>query len=196
MSSESGLERGLDTNILVRYLIEDDPEQAELARAFIEDDLTPGVPGLVHPVALCELVWVLRQVYKVPKREVVAALRLVLSVRTLRVLDELSVREAVDLFDAHAADFADCLLSVQYGTEGTGMVTFDRGAAHLPGARRLGGEVQPLEAQPLEAQPLESLRGSVPVDGPQDAGAVREAVQAERARQHVPAGDTPHDSPG
>ena len=188
---EQGRERGLDTNVLVRYLLGDDPEQAELARAFIEDDLTPGTPGLVHPVALCELVWVLRQVYKVPKSEIVAALRLVLSVRTLRVLGEPDVREAVDLFESHPADFADCLLAVQYGAAGTGMATFDRDASRLPGARRLGGETPAREAGPLE-----SLRGSVPVDGPQDAGVVREAVQAERARQHVPPGDGPHDPPG
>lgn len=130
--------RGLDTNVLVRYLIGDDAEQFEQARAFVEDELTAGDPGLVHPVALCELVWVLRQVYKVPKSEVVDALRLVLSVRTLRVLDGHAVREALALYGAHAADFADCLLSVQYRTEGTELTTFDKGAARLPGARRLG----------------------------------------------------------
>ena len=131
-------ERGLDTNVLARYLLADDPEQYEHARAFIEDELTHEAPGLVHPVALCELVWVLRQVYKVPKLEVVEALRLVLSVRTLRVLDGGAVREALALYVAHGADFADCLLSVQYRTQGTEITTFDKGASRLPGARRLG----------------------------------------------------------
>lgn len=131
-------DRGLDTNVLVRYLVGDDPEQHEHARALIEDELTPEDPGLVHPVALCELVWVLRQVYNVPKLEVVQALRLVLSVRALRVLDEPSVRDALALYGAHAADFADALLSVQYQAAGTGLVTFDKGASRLPGATRLG----------------------------------------------------------
>lgn len=134
--------RGLDTNVLARYLLQDDPEQYEHARALVEDGLTPDDPGLVHPVALCELVWVLRQVYKVPKPEVVRALRLVLSVRTLRVLDGAAVREALALYadpeGRHGADFADCLLSVQYRAGGTGLATFDRGASRLPGATRLG----------------------------------------------------------
>lgn len=132
--------RGLDTNVLVRYLVADDPEQHAAATALIEGELTPEAPGLVHPVALCELVWVLRQVYKVPKPEVVAALRLVLAVRTLHVLDEAAVRAALDLFERHAADFADALLSVEYQTEGSSLVTFDRAASGLPLARRLGHE--------------------------------------------------------
>ena len=130
--------RGLDTNVLVRYLVGDDPDQYEHARALVEDDLTPEAPGLVHPVALCELVWVLRSVYDVPKGEIVEALRLVLSVRTLRVLDEPAVRAALDLYEAHAADFADALLSVEYREAGTGLATFDRHASRLPGGSRLG----------------------------------------------------------
>ena len=132
-------QRGLDTNVLARYLLEDDPDQYERARTLIEDELTPDDPGLVHPVALCELVWVLRSVYGVPKPEIVEALRLVLSVRTLRVLDGPAVREAVALYEAHPADFADALLSVQYRAAGTGLATFDRGASKLTGAARLGG---------------------------------------------------------
>ena len=130
--------RGLDTNVLARYLVADDPEQHAAAAALIEGELTPESPGLVAPVALCELVWVLRQVYKVPKPDIVAALRLVLSVRTLRVLNEPAVRAALGLFERYAADFADALLSVQYQAEGFGLVTFDRHASKLPGASRLG----------------------------------------------------------
>ena len=131
-------QRGLDTNVMVRYLVGDDPSQYEQARALIEDELTPDDPGLVHPVALCELVWVLRQVYRVPKPGVVEALRLILAVRTLRVLDEPAVRAALALYVAHAADFADALLSVHYQAEGSGLATFDRDASRLPLARRLG----------------------------------------------------------
>ena len=133
-----GAVRGLDTDVLVRYLVADDPDQYGHARALVEDRLTPEAPGLVDPVALCELVWVLRSVYGVPKPQIVGALRLVLSVRTLRVLDGGAVREAVGLYEAHEADFADALLSVRYRTEGTGLATFDRAASHLPGAARLG----------------------------------------------------------
>ena len=130
--------RGIDTNVLVRYVVQDDPEQSALARAFVEDDLTAQDPGLVHPVVLCELVWALRQVYKVPRPEIVAALRVLLSIDTLRVLGEASVRDALELYDAGAVDFADALLAVEYESAGTGLVTFGRRAARLPGARLLG----------------------------------------------------------
>ena len=130
--------RGLDTNVLVRYLVADDAEQHAAAVALVEGELTPEAPGLVAPVALCELVWVLRSVYGVPKPEIVAALRLVLSVRTLRVLDAPAVRAALDHYEDHAADFADALLSVQYQAEGSALATFDRAASRLPGARQLG----------------------------------------------------------
>lgn len=129
--------RGLDTNVLARYLVADDAEQHAEAVALIEGVLTPEAPGLVHPVALCELVWVLRQVYKVPKPKIVDALRLILSVRTLRVLEEDAVRDALDLYESHSADFADALLHVAYASEGGALVTFDRAASKLPGAAEM-----------------------------------------------------------
>lgn len=147
--------RGLDTNVLARYLVGDDPEQYDAARAFIEDELSPEAPGLVHPVALCELVWVLRHVYSVPRAEVVHALRVLLSVRTLRVLCEAAVRDALALYEGVGtdgqppADFADALLSVEYTAAGTGLATFDRAASRLPHARRLGvAESVPRDSEP------------------------------------------------
>ena len=129
--------RGLDTNVLARYLLADDPDQHAEASELIETELTPEAPGLVHPVVLCELVWVLRQVYKVPKADVVHALRQILALPTVRVLDRAAVREAVDLYDTHAADFADCYLLVKYRAAEADLTTFDRAASRLPGARRL-----------------------------------------------------------
>ena len=134
--------RGLDTNVLVRYLVADDAEQHRAAAALV-DSFTPEAPGLVHPVALVELVWVLQSAYSVPRRDIVRALRLVLDVRSLRVLDEQSVRRAVELYglgiqeDHPAADFADCLLAAAYEAEGAGLVTFDRLASRLPSAQRI-----------------------------------------------------------
>lgn len=170
--------RGLDTNVLVRYLVGDDPEQAEHARVHIEDTLTPEAPGLVHPVALCETVWALRQIYKVPVPEIVGALRLLLSIRTLHVMNADAVRRAVDLYESSGADFADALLVVEYQDAGTGLATFDRAASKLPGARRLGA---------AEAT-LQPLRGSVPTKGAQDPEAVRDHVRTVRAERNVPPG--------
>ena len=125
---------GLDTNVLLRYLLADDARQHAAAAALIDDVLTPAAPGLVHPVVLCEAVWALRQVYKVPKADVVRALARVLGAPTLRVLDAARVREALHLYESHAADFADALLSVSYRAEGAGLVTFDQAAQAFPGA--------------------------------------------------------------
>lgn len=129
--------RGLDTNVLLRYLLADDADQHAAAIALIEGTCTPADPGLVHPVTLCEAVWALRAVYKVPKPEIVATLRLVLGAPTLRVVDRPLVQEALALYAAHACDFADALLHAAYRREGSGLVTFDRKAAEMSGARRL-----------------------------------------------------------
>ena len=70
-----------------------------------------------------------------------------LGVRSLRVLDEVSVRRAVGFYEAGstdghpAADFADCLLAAAYEAEGSGLVTFDRLASKLPSAERLEPEL-------------------------------------------------------
>ncbi|RMG92649.1 MAG: PIN domain-containing protein, partial [Candidatus Dadabacteria bacterium] len=54
---------GIDTNVLVRYLVQDDPEQSRRAAALIEEGCTPENPGVVSIVVLCELVWVLQRAY-------------------------------------------------------------------------------------------------------------------------------------
>lgn len=131
--------RGLDTNVLVRYLVADEPTQHAAAVALVENELTPERPGLVHPVALVELVWVLRQVYRVPKLEIVTTLRRLLTVRSVHVLEAHRVRDALDLWEAHGADFADALLHTAYVAEGGALVTFDRAAGRYPGAHRLDG---------------------------------------------------------
>ena len=102
-------------------------------------ELTPVAPGLVAPVVLCELVWVLRTAYKVPKPEIVFVLRLVLNTPTLRVLERPTVLAALNLSEVQSADSADCLLHVRYQAEGTALSTFDIKASRLPGAERLVG---------------------------------------------------------
>ena len=74
--------RGLDTNVLARYLVGDDAAQQEAAREHIEDVCTPKRPGLVHPVMVCELVWVLRSAYDASAEEIAEALDLLLRVRS------------------------------------------------------------------------------------------------------------------
>lgn len=126
---------GIDTNVLVRYLVQDDAGQFEQARRFIETICCVDAPGLIHPVALCELVWVLRSVYGVPREEIADVLDLLLRIRSLRVSQVDQVRAAIDLYRTTPVDFADALLHVTYRAAGAvGLVTFDRRAGTLPGA--------------------------------------------------------------
>ena len=54
---------GLDTNVLVRYLTQDDPVQSAQANAFIERELSPAEPGIIGHIVLCEVGWVLSRAY-------------------------------------------------------------------------------------------------------------------------------------
>lgn len=141
---------GLDTNVLARYLVGDDAAQQEAARELIEGACTPEHPGLVHPVMICELVWVPRSVYRASAEEIAEALDLLLRIRSLRVLDESTVQAALTLYRSHVGvDFADAYLHVAYQVAGAaGLATFDLRAARLPGARARRGEQLRLKALP------------------------------------------------
>jgi len=66
--------RGVDTNILVRYLVADDPPQLRAATRFIEHECSPQEPGFINRLVLAEVVWVLESSYKLPRSAVVNAL--------------------------------------------------------------------------------------------------------------------------
>ncbi len=120
---------GLDTNVLVRYVMQDDRKQSEKASTLIES-LTPENPGFVPLVALVELVWVLTSCYDLTREQVAQALDAFLRAKEI-VLDRTEqVSQALRMFGASAADFADCLIertAAAAGCEKT--MTFDTGAA-------------------------------------------------------------------
>jgi len=129
---------GLDTNVLVRYLVEDDPIQAEAARRYIEEQCSVDRPALVHPVTLCELVWVLRAAYNVPRQRIAEAIDALLDTPTLYIMEAELVRGALQLFRSSSVDFADAYQHVAYQKAGAaGLVTFDRRAGRLTGAQVL-----------------------------------------------------------
>lgn len=121
---------GIDTNVLVRYITQDDPLQSALATTLFEEDLSPDNPGFVTLVSLCELVWVLEDCYDTGKREVSAILKNVLTSRSLLVEREDLAWKAVRRYGQEAADFSDCLIAEISREAGCGrVVTFDRKAA-------------------------------------------------------------------
>jgi predicted nucleic-acid-binding protein len=126
---------GLDTNVLVRYVVQDDNKQAALAAALIEsfDD----EQGFISLVALVEFHWVIRRTYKAGRREVEALIRDWLVAREIVVEHADAVQRALDRTNDQF-DFPDALigeLGVRAGCEYT--ATFDSAAAKLPGMRLL-----------------------------------------------------------
>jgi predicted nucleic-acid-binding protein len=101
---------GLDTNVLVRYLVEDDPEQSPRATALVEQAHEQGQRLFVPQVVLCELVWVLDSVYRYPLERITTVLRDLLRARQLVIEDLDSARKALDRYSAHGGDFADYLI--------------------------------------------------------------------------------------
>lgn len=127
--------KGIDTNVLVRYLIHDDLAQLRAASRFIEDDCSEEEPGFVNHIVLAELVWVLERGYKLDRSAIVAALDALLLARQVSIEHPDDVRAAISDY-LNGADFADSLIAAwnaRLGCEYT--ATFDREAARRSGFR-------------------------------------------------------------
>ena len=103
---------GLDTNVLVRYVTQDDPAQAEQATRLIETRCTTADPGRVAHIVLCELVWVLTRAYAYSKAQAVSVLEQILVTAELAVESESLALQALDAYRAGGADFSDYLLTL------------------------------------------------------------------------------------
>ncbi|WP_431702170.1 PIN domain-containing protein [Pseudomonas sp. BR20] len=129
---------GLDTNVLVRYVTQDDPVQSPKASELIES-LTTLSPGFVSLVSVVELVWVLQSCYQSAKNDIVVVLETLLRTRELTIEHAEVIWQALRRFTANNADFADCLIERcghAAGCEYT--ATFDLSAAKAAGMKRLG----------------------------------------------------------
>jgi predicted nucleic-acid-binding protein len=129
---------GLDTNILVRYIAQDDPKQSAKATRLIES-LTVDAPGYVSVVSVVELVWVLTGCYTSTKIEICEVLETLLRTKEIVVANATTVWKAVRLFKDGKADFADCLIERFANEAGCDYTTtFDRDAARHCGMRLVG----------------------------------------------------------
>lgn len=130
---------GLDTNVLVRYLAQDDRVQSRLASELIEGSLSVDKPGFVAVVTLAEVVWVMESCYGASRAEVGDIIERMLRVRQLRFQDSDVAWQALRAFRAGKADFADCLIERLGHAEGCERtVTFDQVAARGAGMQILG----------------------------------------------------------
>jgi predicted nucleic-acid-binding protein len=125
---------GLDTNILVRYLAQDDPIQSPKATKIIEQRLTSENPGYVSIVAMVETVWVLDRAYGLATHEIAAAVERVLQTDVLAVENEQEVFTAMIALKEGDGSFADAIIAALGAKAGcSSTLTFDQKARRLSG---------------------------------------------------------------
>ena len=122
---------GIDTNVLVRYIAQDDATQSARATRLLEHECSPAKPGFIGLVVLLELVWVSESCYGAGRAEVAGMVRRILSIRQLVVQGAEIAWKALRLFESSKADFADCLVERMAAAAGcTVVMTFDKAAAN------------------------------------------------------------------
>jgi len=125
---------GVDTNVLVRFLVRDDETQFDKARKLIKREVAAGRRVFVSQLVLLETEWVLRSRYSLPKPLIMQAISGLLEANDVRFEDEAAIEEALYIWKDTAADFADCLIGAQNRRLGCrATATFDVKAARLPG---------------------------------------------------------------
>ena len=127
--------KGIDTTILVRYLVGDDRAQFRVASRLIERECSVQEPGFVNHVVLVELVWVLESAYKIARPVIADTLGALLNTSQLSIEHPDDARAALREYE-DGADFADSLIAAANARAGCGYTaTFDRRAAGRNGFR-------------------------------------------------------------
>lgn len=129
---------GIDTNILVRLLTDDDPVQAEAVRRLLMPLDTVAESVVINDIVLVETLWTLHRLYGFDRQTQLDVLNRLLSTITFRFENRDLVTQAVRLFASSNADFSDCLIA----TKNSGMgceytATFDQGMGKLKGVELL-----------------------------------------------------------
>jgi predicted nucleic-acid-binding protein len=123
---------GLDTNVLIRYLAQDDPVQSPRATELIERKLTEANPGFVSVLAIAEAVWVLERSYRLAPEQIAATIERMLEADTLLVDHEQEVFTAMTALNEGHGSFADALIGALGASAGCShTVTFDQKALKL-----------------------------------------------------------------
>ena len=125
---------GLDTNVVVRSLTQDDPKQSPIATPLMEKTLSSDEPGFISLVVLAEVVWVLVSLYSVDRTGVSDIVAGLLTTEQLRVESAELVWRAKRRYESSKADFSDALVAECAMAAGCKRsVTFDRTAAATSG---------------------------------------------------------------
>lgn len=120
---------GLDTNVVVRYLTQDDPKQSETATRLIETKLNAANPGFITTVTLVEVSWVLESCYNLARAEVVQVLQGILATKQFLVERADLAYLALKHCTSAGTDFSDTLIATVCSEHGcTKTLTFDKKA--------------------------------------------------------------------
>lgn len=128
----------LDTNVLVRYLVQDDEKQFASAKKLIRAAVRAGETLYVPITVFLELEWVLRSNFGFDKEQVVATLSSLLTSMELSFESEAAAEIALALYQRGKADFSDCVhVALAHAAGESPLWTFDRAASKLDGAKAL-----------------------------------------------------------
>jgi predicted nucleic-acid-binding protein len=124
---------GIDTNVLVRFLVQDDPELFEKALKLIKREVAAGRRVFINQLVLLETEWVLLSRYAAPKEKIIEAISGLLEAVDVQLEDEAVIEEALYMWKDASADFADCLIGAKNRRMGCrATATFDVKSAKLP----------------------------------------------------------------
>jgi predicted nucleic-acid-binding protein len=125
---------GIDTNVLIRFLVRDDQTQFEKARKLLKREVSSGRRVFINQLVLLETEWVLRSRYGLEKTQMLETISGLLEATDVQLEDEPSLEEALFVWRDANADFADCLIGARNRRLGCrATATFDTKASKLPG---------------------------------------------------------------
>jgi predicted nucleic-acid-binding protein len=125
---------GIDTNVLVRVLVEDDPRQAKRARAFLQTHCSPGQPGHINHIVICELAWTLDRSYGFEHAEIADAIEALMADPALRFQDRGQLASALQVSRDSALGLADALVrEINLAAGCSSTVTLDAKAGRAAG---------------------------------------------------------------
>jgi predicted nucleic-acid-binding protein len=130
---------GFDTNIIVRYVVRDDPQRQARADHLFDKEISKSNHGFVNAVVLAELVWVLERSYRFPRTEIATVIAELLGNEKIELEHSAQIEKALDVFLKTDADFADIVINfVNHARGCTTTLTFDRAQKHLETATVIG----------------------------------------------------------